>query len=142
MKKGLFMTKNKIPPKNKGGRPPIWTSVPVLQKLIDNYFKSEKKPTLAGLACSLDIDRSTLYAYEKKDKFSHTLKDARRRIIEIYEELLIYHSHPVGVIFALKNTGWRDRQDIDHTTKGEKLKVGVVSYETTKKVKKVKADGK
>lgn len=120
-------------PKNKGGRPPIWTSAKVLQKLIDNYFESEKRPTLAGLAYALDISRATLYNYEKKSKFLDTIKKARRRIEKIYEEYLIHHERPTGVIFALKNMGWADKTETDITSKGEKLSIGVISYEGKKK---------
>lgn len=102
--------------KNKGGRPSTWTDPKVVEKLIDEYFKHAKKPTLSGLAVTLDISRSTLYEYEKKDQFSDIIKKARNRIIEIYEELLIHRDqNPTGVIFALKNMGWSDKQETELT---------------------------
>ena len=112
--------------KNKGGRPPIWTDPKVLKKLVDNYFDTEKRPTLAGLACALDISRSTLYEYDKKDSFSYIIKKAREKVEKIYEDILLYGNRPTGVIFALKNMGWRDRRDIDHTTKGKELPVPIL----------------
>lgn len=113
--------KKKKKEKNKGGRPPIWTSPLVLQKLVDEFFKREKRITLAGLAVALDISRSTLYEYEKKDKFSYIIKKARERVEELYEEKLVHDGSPTGVIFALKNMGWSDNRKVDHTTQGEKI---------------------
>lgn len=94
------------------GRPATWTDPKVLEKLIEQYFQHEKQPTLSGLACALDISRATLYNYADKDEFLDTIKKARQRIEEIYENLLIHGDRPTGVIFALKNMGWRDRSDI------------------------------
>ena len=122
--------------KNKVGRPLTWTDPLVVSKLIDEYFKREQKPTLAGLAVSLDVSRKTLYNYEERDEFLHIIKKARERVEEIYEQHLLYSERPTGVIFALKNMGWADRQDVDHTTKGEKMSIGVVSYEDSKKLPK------
>ena len=107
---------------NKGGRPPIWTDPKVLQKLVDNYFETEKKVTLAGLAEALDISRSTLYEYDQKDEFSDIIKKAREKVEKRYEDYLIYSGTPTGVIFALKNMGWADKKEVDHTSGGEKIK--------------------
>src|SRR3989344_763130 len=98
--------------KNKGGRPRAWTSPSRLQKLIDKYFGSEKKPTLAGLAYALEISRSTFYKYRDENGFSDIIKKSRNRIEALYEKRLIYDKYPTGVIFALKNMGWRDRYDV------------------------------
>jgi len=117
------------PEVNKGGRPRIWTSPEVLEKLVDNYFDTEKHPTLAGLACALDISRHTLYNYEDRDEFLHIIKKARERVERLYEELLVYGGSPTGVIFALKNMSWADSAKTDITSKGDKISVGVVSYE-------------
>lgn len=107
--------------KNKGGRPPLWTDPQQLQELIDKYFQHEEKPTFAGLAYYIGIDRGTLYNYENKDEFFNTIKKARDRMLEKYEELLIYTGkNTAGIIFALKNTGWTDKTDI--TTGGESIK--------------------
>lgn len=97
---------------NPVGRPPTWSDAAVVGKIIDQYFKNQTKPTMAGLAEALDISRQTLYTYETKDEFVDTIKKARQRIEQIYEELLIYGNAPTGVIFALKNNGWKDRTDV------------------------------
>lgn len=97
---------------NVGGRPPIWTDPNDLQILVDKYFKEEKQPTLAGLAYALGISRASLYNYDKKDGFLDIIKRAREKVLDIYEKRLLYSNLPTGVIFALKNMGWKDRQDI------------------------------
>lgn len=107
--------------KHAGGRPSLWTNPEVVKKLIDEYFNREKMPTMAGLAVSLDVSRSTLYNYADKDEFMDIIKKARWKIEEAYEKLLIYGDKPTGVIFALKNTGWTDKQETDITTKGQPL---------------------
>ena len=108
--------------KNKGARPPLWTDPKALEALIDLYFEEAVQPTLAGLAYSIGIDRGTLYNYEKKDEFFHTIKEARDRMLRVYEGLLIYQgkANVAGIIFALKNTGWSDKTDI--TSGGEAIR--------------------
>lgn len=104
--------------KNRGGRPPKWTSVEDLQKQIDSYFEScyeerwefdnecgwypvidrngnvikdQTKPfTITGLALHLGTNRTTLMDYESnKDKFSNTIKMAKARCEEYVERLLL-----------------------------------------------------
>jgi hypothetical protein len=104
-----------------GGRPMIWDSPDELEKLVDDYFESTDRWTLSGLAVHIGICRKTLYNYENKDEFLHIIKKARDRVESIYEERAIYHPNPTGVIFALKNMGWADKTDIDHTSKGDKI---------------------
>ena len=100
-----------------GGRPKIWESPEVLSKLIDEYFQSDERKTLSGLAVFLDIDRQTLYNYADRDEFFDILKKARSKIEALYEERAIYEMNPTGVIFALKNMGWTDKQDINQNLK-------------------------
>lgn len=121
--------------KHAGGRPLTWTDLETLKKIIDQYFANQKHPTMSGLAEALDISRSTLYNYAERDEFLDTIKKARQKIELIYEELLIYReSTPTGVIFALKNLGWKDVQAIDHTTLGEKLPTPIYGGKSTKRV--------
>ena len=45
-----------------------------------------------------------------------------------YEDLVTDKDHATaGVIFALKNLGWSDKQEIDHTTAGDKLATPVIN---------------
>lgn len=86
-----------------------------LQLAVDGYFSETEKPTLAGLAYALGINRQTLYNYEQKDEFLDIIKKAREKVESTYEERLVYGSQPTGVIFALKNMSWKDKTETEHT---------------------------
>lgn len=86
-----------------------------MQKAIDAYFveieKKERPPTITGLAnaCKL-YDRSSLIHYENRDEFFHTIKEAKARVHQWWEENLAMGA-AAGTIFNLKNNfGWKDEQ--------------------------------
>lgn len=59
---------------------------------------------------------------EEKLEFSHTIKEAKEKCEAYAEEQLFIGKNPHGVQFALKNNfEWRDKTEIDHTSKGEKV---------------------
>jgi len=97
------------------GRPPLYDNPDDLQGKIDSYFTEENvKPTISGLAYHLGFEcRASFYDYEDKAEFTYTIKRARLRIENVYEEKL--HGHNVaGAIFALKNMGWKDVQGVEY----------------------------
>ena len=96
------------------GRPPLYSDPEVLQERIDEYFAQEDlKITIYGLILYCGFcDRQSFYAYEKKPEFSHTIKKARSKIAGYYESKLLGNT-TAGAIFALKNFGWSDKQDIN-----------------------------
>lgn len=98
------------------GRPPKWETPEQLQKEIDEYFeycKETKEPlTITGLAIALDTTRETLMDYQNNDEFSYTVKRAKQVIENAYEKRLIQNGRS-GDIFALKNFGWVDKQEVD-----------------------------
>lgn len=120
--------------KNKGGRPRKFSEEEELQKKIDEYFYNcpdfvvltgfdknlgdfvtyeKKTPTICGLALYLGFtNRASFYDYEKNKKFSDTIKKARLRIENEYEKQL-YNDKCTGAIFALKNLGWKDKQETE-----------------------------
>jgi hypothetical protein len=113
--------------KSEAGRPPVFKSVEELQKKIKDYFEiciEEKKiPTIAGLAYELDVDRHTIYNYEKKDEYIHTIKRARNYILACIENRLMNsNGHVAGVIFLAKNYGYRDNVTQEHKYDDETLK--------------------
>lgn len=70
--------------------------------------------TVTGLALYLGFcHRSSLDDYSKKEEFSHIIKKARSRVEHAYEKNL-YADKPTGAIFALKNMGWVDAQNLNH----------------------------
>lgn len=102
---------------NKGvGRPPKWNTPEELQAEIDAYFEHCSKKaiplTITGLALALDTTRETLMDYQNNDEFSYTVKRAKLRIENAYENRLILNGR-AGDIFALKNFGWKDKQEIE-----------------------------
>lgn len=103
------------------GRPKLFNDEIELSKLIQSYFDENKgNYTITGLALFLGFEsRQSLYDYEKNEIFSYTIKRARLTIENFYESKLFTAS--TGAIFALKNFGWSDKQEIDHTTKGESI---------------------
>lgn len=115
---------------NNGGRPPKFESAEHLQTEIDNFFNSLKPrkvtsddneiegwaipATITGLALYLGFEsRQSLYDYEKNEEFSYVIKNARLRVENAYE-LNLHFKNPTGSIFALKNMGWKDTQEIKH----------------------------
>lgn len=98
------------------GRPLLFNTPSELEVQVNMYVSTEKKPTLAGLAYFLGVDRQTLYNYKDRPEFFDIIKKATDFVEARYEERLIYENNPTGVIFALKNMGWKDKQEIDQKT--------------------------
>lgn len=113
-----------------GGRPLKFANVQELQAKIDAYFAEREnmeqypngdikpKPiTITGLALALDTTRETICDYGEKDEFSDSIRVARLRCENFAEERL-YGGPATGPIFALKNYGWKDTQDINQNNTG------------------------
>lgn len=101
------------------GRPPHFDTPDKLQELVDDYFyqleQIKESPTITGLAFHLGFaSRNSLYDYEGRDEFSGIIKKARLRVEMGYEKKLHGKYPPIGAIFALKNMGWSDKQEIKH----------------------------
>ena len=126
------------------GRPPKYKTAEELQKKVDEYFdqlNESKSVTITGLILYCGFcSRQSFYDLQEKEEFTYTVKKARLRVTNHYESLLQGNS-VAGPIFALKNLGWSDRQEIDHTSKGERLSpinITVDSSETAKTLKKLR----
>lgn len=104
------------------GRPLKFESPKAMQKLIDKYFAEtpDEELTITGLALALDTDRQTLINYEKRDDFFDTIKRAKTVVENSYERALRKNGR-TGEIFALKNFGWADKQEIDSNLNVSKL---------------------
>ncbi len=114
------------------GQPPKYEKAEVMQVKIAKYFKECPDvrlvpvgfklvevpcPTITGLVLYLGFcDRASFYDYEKRKEFSHTIKTARSFMEREYENLL-RAGNCTGAIFALKNFGWKDKQELDITEK-------------------------
>ena len=113
------------------GRPPIYTDPEELELKIEGFFiaceELEERPTVTGLTLHLGFaDKSTLYDYRDKEnpEFSHPIKKALTRIEHALEKRLENNS-VAGIIFGLKNMGWKDKQETEHS--GE---MGITWHET------------
>lgn len=118
--------------KHPGGRPRKYQSVAQLQSAIDSYFESTKKVTVTGLALHLGFNsRQSLINNEGySEEFLDAIKRAKTRVEMYYEEHLV-ENNAAGSIFALKNFGWRDKQDFDHRV--ERVDDQILTIEDMKK---------
>lgn len=89
------------------------------QKCID-----EKMPiTVTGLCIALGTYRDVLqdYAsgkYDKVDDFSNCIKELKLICENYAEQQLFIGKNQTGAIFALKQYGWKDNQQIEHSGDG------------------------
>jgi hypothetical protein len=116
------------------GRDPFFQTVEEFDSKVDEYFNSGIRtktiwvgkgehaqeievpvPTITGLCLFMGFcSRQSFYDYGKKDVFSYSVKRAGSFIEREYEEQLQV-GNTTGAIFALKNMGWKDRQEIENT---------------------------
>jgi hypothetical protein len=117
--------------KNLGGRPPLYNTPEELEAKIAEYFESVKPKTvdnpdgtvttffgepvtISGLAFYLGFEsRQSFYDQDKREGFSYLIKKYRLKVESEYEKSL-QSKNPAGSIFALKNMGWKDTQEIKH----------------------------
>lgn len=71
--------------------------------------------TQTGMAMWLGFkSRQSFYDYAKRPEFEEAVKWARLVVENAYEQRLTTLRNPGGAIFALKNQGWSDRQQLEH----------------------------
>lgn len=102
------------------GRPRIYDNKDELSQECEGYFdlcrKEEERPTVTGLALHLGFaSKQSLYDYEKNDQFSYPIKKSLTRIENALEKRLENNS-VTGIIFALKNMGWKDKIETENNT--------------------------
>jgi hypothetical protein len=103
------------------GRKRIIKTPKMLDELADAYFKKCKDSgepiLLTGLILALGLScRDSLDEYGRREEFSDSVKRAKLHVEMEYEGRL-HGVASTGAIFALKNFGWSDRQDIELTGK-------------------------
>jgi len=93
-----------------------------IQKAAEKYLKEynlygDVVPTTCGLACIIEVSKSTIYKWAKEnEQFSDTL----RQIQEKQETVLINNGlnstfHPTITKLMLANHGYHDKQEIEHS---------------------------
>lgn len=116
------MTDKKVQPV---GRPRMFSSPEAFdQKVIEyqEYCKEENEPvTWTGLALFMGFSsRQSIDEYQKYTEFSDSVKKAKT-FVEWHYEMRLCGDKPTGAIFALKNMGWADKQQLEHS--GASVKV-------------------
>jgi len=98
------------------GRPATWEDPEAFEKAVDEFFEDKERiHTWTGLAIHLGFEsRQSLEDYKKKPGFSYPIKKALLKIEETYEREL-FGRNPAGSIFALKNFGWKDKQEVEQS---------------------------
>ena len=92
-----------------------------MDQYLDWVVKNEKHITWTGLALFMGFSsRQSIDEYQKYDGFSYSVKRAKAIVEQAYEDGLVSGSVPAaGAIFALKNFNWRDKQELDVTTRDD-----------------------
>lgn len=112
--KGEFIIEHKVTSKTTGkGKAQVITteSTPV-----QIWVRYPEKPSITGLALYLGFEsRQSLYDYLEKPEFSYYIKKALLHVENTYEKGL-WDGKVVGPVFALKNMGWTDKQEVDQKT--------------------------
>lgn len=101
------------------GRPLNIPTVEDFEARADAYLSEREQSgapvTITGLALAVGLaSRKSLLEYEDKPEFSNAVKRAKARVEAAYEGRL-WAQAPAGAIFALKNLGWSDKQEIAHS---------------------------
>ena len=95
-----------------------------MQEKLDEYFDITpvEDITLTGVCIHLGIYKDTFYNYAKRPEFTEMINMARMKIENSYEVSLKRYGR-AGDIFALKNFGWRDKQEVavEHSNFGDVL---------------------
>lgn len=105
---------------NAGGRPRKIENPGQMDELVEAYWAQcvtdERPVTLTGLVRHLGLSsRQSLDEYAQYEGFSDPVKRAKLLVEMAYEERL-HDNSPTGAIFALKNMGWSDKQEHDHSS--------------------------
>ena len=102
------------------GRPRKIKSPEEMDRLVDNYIamcRAAAEPILlTGMILSLGLSsRESFDEYANYEGFSDSVKRAKMIIEMEYEKRLNTASAAAGPIFALKNFGWKDKQEVQHS---------------------------
>ena len=101
---------------------PKLLEVDELEVLVDKYFadcKEDEEPTtITGLSIALGFSsRQSIYDYEKRPAYKHVVARAKLMVEHGYEKQVAKGRGDGGIVFILKNMGWSDKQEIEHSEK-------------------------
>ena len=100
------------------GRPRIIESPAEMERLVAEYVtkchEKDEPLTPTGIILHLGLSsRQSLDQYAERPEFTDSVKRAKLLIENGYEVDLRRTGNPAGSIFALKNMGWSDRQEVE-----------------------------
>lgn len=97
------------------GRPLKYATVADLQAVIDYYFYTTKQDewTVTGLALAIG-GKQLLDDYQKRPGYREAVWKAKLMVENSYE-IALRKNGRAGEIFALKNFGWSDKQEVEHS---------------------------
>jgi hypothetical protein len=101
--------------KNKGGRPPKHTpeQIEVLLKEFKEYIDKELIPIIAEFSYKHGFGKEYLY---DRPEFSNLLKECvAKKEAQLEKGALANKLNPSMAIFSLKQLGWRDKTEIEHS---------------------------
>jgi hypothetical protein len=105
----------------KGGQPRMFETPEEFDAAFEAYCQDcddrQEKPTMSGLAWFMGFaSRQSIWEYRKKPGFEHVANRAALFVEKGYEQQLAQGRGDGGIVFALKNFGWTDKQDVNHTS--------------------------
>lgn len=100
-----------------------YESAEVLMEKIEEYFDTTepKLQTRAGLCVFLGITKMTFHNYKngsQGEEIKEAIEWACTRLENKYEIDLNLRPNPTGPIFALKQYGWKDNQEVEAKVSG------------------------
>jgi hypothetical protein len=102
-----------------GGRPLKFETPQDLIDAINKYFQDNNPSeyTVTGLALTLGTSKDVIDEYQKRPEYKKIVDQAKLYIENDYE-LDLRRKGGAHNIFALKNFGWKDKQEIDQNLNG------------------------
>lgn len=102
-------------------KPPLKFPTPaLLAEAIDHYFKyvTREEITQSGLCLHIKLGKDSLNRYLLKEGYEDIVMMAKLKIENAYETSLREKGGAAN-IFALKNFGWKDTQEHQHSGNGD-----------------------
>lgn len=111
--------------KKRLGEPPKYEPKE-LQIAVDKYFtkchNNDVRPTVTRLCLELGFSsRQSIYDYKNRNNNQQSACIIKKALLQcqayLDDQLLNPKVSSAGVIFALKQHGWKDKTEIDHTVR-------------------------
>lgn len=99
------------------GATPTFSHPEQMAIALEDYFNNTKEEewTLTGVALHLGLTYGGFMNYEEKNKEFHELIERARMFVHNAYEKSLRKDGRTGDIFALKNLGWKDKQEVANT---------------------------